>query len=161
MIRRIAAPLVAVVAAAAVAFAPSASSSQSPSATAVKAAKDATREAKSVTYAIMGRGPGGRRYGTVTLQRIGSTRSRVRVELTSPAAGASARLRPGSDCTSARVANAPHSILLNPFSGHVSQTVVNVPLTNLQSGNYLLDVRNATARQQAIDACAQLNAGTR
>ncbi len=139
---------------------PSPASSFSPLPTAVKAAKDATNEAKTVTYAIMARGGSHVQYGTVTLQRIGGTRSRVRVELTQPPpSGTALSIRPGSDCTSPRVANAPHSILLNPFTGRVSETVVNLPLTNLQSGNYLVDMQNATAQQQSIDACARLNAG--
>ncbi|HEX3549422.1 MAG TPA: hypothetical protein VHT53_03565 [Candidatus Elarobacter sp.] len=129
---------------------------QSP--TAVKAAQDATRHAQAVTYALLDR-TSGATIGSVTLQRIGSTRSRVRVTLTNPALGSTARLRPGSDCTSPRVANAPHSILLNPFTGRVSETVVSLPISNLQSGNYLLDVQNATERQAAIDACARIASG--
>ena len=46
--------------------------------------------------------------------------------------------------------------LLNPFTGRVSQTIVALPLTNLQSGKYLVSVQNQTARQQFIDACTQL-----
>ncbi len=135
-----------------------AGAAQSP--TAVKAAQDATREAQDVTYALLDRGTGSN-IGTVHLRRIGATHSRITVTLRTPAAGTTAQLRPGSDCMGARVANAPHAILLNPFTGRVSQTVVSMPLTNLQSGNYLLDVRNATARQQAMDACANLHSGLR
>jgi len=137
---------------------PSPASSVSPSATAVRAARDATREAKALTYGIMARS-GGQQFGTVTLERIGTTRSRIRVELaTPPESGTSLSMRPGSDCTSPYVANAPHSILLNPFTGRVSETVVDVPLNNIQ-GSYLVDLQNATARQQSIDACARINSG--
>ena len=139
---------------------PSPAASFSPSPTAVRAAKDATNEAKGVTYTIMGRGRTGVQYGTVSLERIGGTRSRIRVELSQPPpSGTSLSVRPGSDCESPRVANTPHSILLNPFTGRVSETVVDMPLNNLQSGNYLVDVQNATANQQSIDACARLNSG--
>jgi len=43
-----------------------------------------------------------------------------------------------------------------PFTGRVSQTIVALPVTNLQSGKYLVSVQNQTARQQFIDACTQL-----
>ncbi|MEA2689660.1 MAG: hypothetical protein QOD51_2267, partial [Candidatus Eremiobacteraeota bacterium] len=97
--------------------------------------------------------------GTVTLQRIGGTRSRIRVQLLNPAQSEPrVTLRTGSDCEEPRIANAPHApMLLNPFAGRVSDTVVQLPLTNLSSGNYLLDVQTATARAQAIDACARLS----
>lgn len=121
-----------------------------------KAAQMATQQAKAVTYRLRDRSSG-LNVGSVTLSYIGSTRSRVRVTLANPARTApTLTLRPGRDCQEPRVANAPHSILLNPFTGRVSETIVSLPLTNLQSGQYLLDVRNATARQQAIDACARL-----
>ncbi|HYW52698.1 MAG TPA: hypothetical protein VE826_01945 [Dongiaceae bacterium] len=124
----------------------------------VKAAQLATQKAKAVTYSLLDRSSGVN-LGTVTLQRIGSTRSRIRVQLANPAAGAPrVTLRTGADCQEPRIANAPRSpILLNPFTGRTSETVVNVPLTSLRSGKYLLDVQNATARQQAIDACARLS----
>jgi hypothetical protein len=134
-----------------------AAAGQSSSASA-RAAKLATQKAKSLTYSLLSRGSGVS-MGTVTLQRIGSTRTRVRVRLANPAAGAPrVTLRTGADCQEPRIANAARGpIQLNPFTGQTSETVVNVPLTNLQSGNYLLDVQNATARQQAIDACARLS----
>lgn len=129
---------------------------QSPSS--AKAAQLATQKAKALTYSLLARGSG-LSIGTVTLQRIGSTRSRIRVQLANPAAGQPrVTLRTGADCQEPRVANAAHGpIRLNPFTGRTSETIVNLPLTNLQSGNYLLDVQNATARQQALDACARLS----
>jgi hypothetical protein len=132
-----------------------AASSAAGTTTAGQAAHDATLKAKAVTYALLDRSSGGN-LGTVTLQRIGSTRSRIRITLKNPASGTQAMLRSGRDCQDARVASAVSAIPLHTFSGTTSETIVNVPLTNLQSGNYLLNVQNATARQQAMDACARL-----
>ena len=146
---------IALISAAAIALTASAAVAQSPSAQ--QAARDATRKAQAVTYALMERGGTGVSFGTVTLQKIGSTRSRIRVQLTTPAKSAPrVTLRTGKDCEEPRIANAPHNMLLNPFTGQISETVVALPLTNLTSGNYLLDVQSATARAQAIDACARL-----
>jgi hypothetical protein len=135
---------------------PSGAAAQSPSS--VKAAQLATQKAKAVTYSLLDRSSGVN-VGTVTLQRIGSTRSRIRVQLANPAANEPrVTLRTGADCQEPRIANAPRSpVLLNPFTGRTSDTVVNLPLTNLRSGKYLLDVQTATARAQAIDACARLS----
>ena len=129
---------------------------QSPSA--VDAARLATQKAKAVTYALLDRSSGVN-LGTVTLQRIGTTRSRIRVQLANPATSAPrVTLRTGSDCQEPRIAHAPHApVLLNPFTGRTSDTVVNLPLTNLASGKYLVHVQDATARAQAIDACAHLH----
>jgi hypothetical protein len=140
---------------AALAVVPSAGSAQT--ATQTKAAQLATQHARSLTYQILDRSSGVN-LGTVTLQQIGSTRSRIRVQLTNPAAAAPrVTLRSGRDCNEPRIAQSPRSpILLNPFTGRTSTTIVNLPLTNLQSGNYLLDVQSATQRAQAIDACSRL-----
>jgi hypothetical protein len=128
---------------------------QSPAA--VKAAHDATHKAQAVTFALLGRGGSGTNLGTVTLQRIGSTRSRIRIQLANPAAaGTRVTLHSGTDCHDPRFANAARSLLLNPFTGRVSETIVAVPLTNLQSGNYLVAVQNQTARRQLVDACTRL-----
>ncbi len=130
--------------------------------TAVQAAHDATQKAKAVTFALLQRGGSGSSLGTVTLQRIGSTRSRIRIQLTNPAAaGTRVTLRDGRDCLEPRVTNAPRMMQLNPFTGRVSESIVQLPIESLRSGHYLLDVQNATARQQAIDACAQLNGNLR
>jgi hypothetical protein len=147
----------AAVLAASFALVPLAGAAQSPSA--AKAAQLATQKAKAVTYALLDRGSGVS-VGTVTLQQIGRTRSRIRVQLTNPAANAPrVTLRTGADCMEPRIANAARGpVLLNPFTGRTSDTVVNVPLTSLRSGNYLLDVQTATSRQQAIDACTRLRA---
>jgi hypothetical protein len=139
----------------ALAVSASAASAQSPNP--AEAARAATRAAQAVTYALLGRGGSGTNLGTVTLQRIGGTRSRIRVQLANPAAaGTRITLHRGTDCHDPHFASAATSMLLNPFTGRVSQTIVSVPLTNLQSGKYLVAVQNQTARQQFIDACAQL-----
>jgi hypothetical protein len=124
---------------------------------AAAAAREATLKAQAVTFALMQRGGAATNLGTVTLQRIGGTRSRIRVQLANPAAaGTRITLHRGTDCHDPHFASAATSMLLNPFTGRVSQTIVAVPLTNLQSGKYLVAVQNQTARQQFIDACAQL-----
>ena len=122
-----------------------------------RAAELATNKAKAFIYQLSSRGTGVT-MGTVTLQKIGATRTRIRVDLVNPAqVEPSVTLRSGSDCQHPLIANAPHSpILLNRFTGRTSTTVVNLPLTAVSSGNYLVHVQNATARAQAIDACAHL-----
>jgi hypothetical protein len=147
-------PAVLTVLVAALAATASASLAQSP--TAVKAAHDATREAKAFTYRLDS--PGGSHLGTVTLERIGSTHSRIIVRLANPAAaGTRITLHSGKQCHEpAYTGAAPTQVVLNPVSQQVSQTVVALPLENLQSGNYLVDVQNATARSQFSTACARL-----
>lgn len=124
------------------------------SSTAVKAAHEATLAAKAVTYKLM---TGTAQSGTVMLQQIGRTRSRVTVRFnTAPAAGTQLGLYRGSDCMNpaGAVANVP--IPLSPVNGsQVSQTIVALPLTKLR-GNYMVAVRNATQMQQAAQTCARL-----
>lgn len=119
--------------------------------TAIKAAHDATRQARDVTYRLESG------MGTVTLRRIGTTRSRITVRLANPAAaGTRVTLHTGRQCHE-RAAMAPAtSLALNPVSQQVSQTIVALPLEKLQSGNYLVDVQNATARSQFATSCARL-----
>ncbi len=139
------------------ALAATAGASLAQSATAVKAARDATKEAKAFIYQLTSRG--GTNMGTVTLQRIGSTRSRITVRLANPAvAGTRVTLHTGSQCHDPHVSGTANQVVLNPLSHQVSQTVVALPLTNLQSGNYMVDVQNATARSQFASACARLGA---
>jgi hypothetical protein len=127
------------------------------SSNAQKAAQLATQRAKAFIYQLRDRGSGVN-MGTVTLQKIGGTHTRIRVDLVNPARVESkVTLRSGMDCQHPIIANAPRSpILLNPFTGRSSTTVVNLPLTDVSSGSYLVHVQNATARAQAIDACAHL-----
>jgi opacity protein-like surface antigen len=144
-----------VAAAVAAALSASAAAALAQSSTAVKAAHDATLAAKAVTYKLM---TGTAQSGTVTLQQIGRTRSRITVRFnTAPAAGTRLGLYRGSDCTSpaGAVSNVP--IPLSPVNGsRTSQTIVALPLTKLR-GNYLVAVRNATQTQQAAQTCARLS----
>ena len=137
-------------------FGGSAALGQTPNAQ--RAAELATKKAKAFIYQLTSRGSGVT-IGTVTLQKIGGTRTRIRVDLVNPAqVEPSVTLRSGSDCQHPIIANAPHSpMLLNPFTGRSSTTVVNLPLTDLSSGKYLVNVQTSTARAQAIDACAHLH----
>jgi|GEM_PF-1568544 len=130
-----------------------ASLAQSP--TAVKAAHDATLAAKAVTYKLM---TGSAQSGTVTLQRIGRTRSRITVRFSAAGnAGTQLGLYRGSDCVNAAGAMANVPIPLSPVNGsQISQTIVALPLAKLRSGNYMVAVRNATQQQQAAQACARL-----
>jgi hypothetical protein len=138
---------------AALAATASAGLAQSP--TAVKAAHDATRQAKAFIYELDS--GSGTKIGTVTLQRIGSTRSRITVKLANPAAaGTRITLHSGQQCHDPHVSATANQVVLNPVSQQVSQTVVALPLENLQSGHYLVDVQNATARGQFSSACARL-----
>jgi len=140
---------------AALAATASASLAQSQSPTAIKAARDATRQAEALTYRLDS--ASGSHLGTVTLQRIGSTRSRITVRLLNPAAaGTRITLHSGQQCHDPHVSGTANQVVLNPVSQQVSQTVVALPLENLQSGNYLIDVQNATARSQFSSACARL-----
>ncbi|HZO95167.1 MAG TPA: hypothetical protein VFB22_15585 [Candidatus Baltobacteraceae bacterium] len=123
--------------------------------TAARAARDATVQAKEITYDLMRNGT---RIGSVALYPIGRTQSRVRVTFTNPADDPlRLALIPGSACTSGAAVAAANAIPLNPVnnSTQISETIVNVPLTNLQ-GNYLVQAHNATQRAQIAEACARL-----
>lgn len=139
---------------AAAALSASAAAAVAQSSTAVKAAHDATLAAKAVTYKLM---TGTAQSGTVTLQQIGRTRSRVTVRFnTAPAAGTQLGLYRGSDCVNPAGAMANVPIPLSPVNGgQISQTIVALPLTKLR-GNYMVAVRNATQTQQAAQTCARL-----
>jgi hypothetical protein len=55
-------------------------------------------------------------------------------------------------------AAAASAIPLNPVnSSRISETVVELPLEKLQSGNYLVAVQNATAHRQFAQTCARLS----
>jgi hypothetical protein len=146
--------IVAAAAAASLGFGTAAASfAQSP--TAVKAAHDATRAAEAVTYRLM---TGSAQSGTVSLQQIGRTRSRITVRFnTAPGSGTQLGLYRGSDCVNSAGALANTPIPLSGFNGsQVSRTIVAVPISELRSGNYLVAVRNATQQQQAAQTCARL-----
>jgi hypothetical protein len=128
----------------------------SPSPAAAKAARDATHAAQAVTYDLK---TGASNSGTVTLQRIGRTRSRIIVRFNAPGGGATRLgLYRGSDCTSPRGAAAAAAIPLNPVNdSRISETIVEVPLDKLQSGKYLVAVQQATAQRQFAQTCARLS----
>jgi hypothetical protein len=148
-------PIVAAAAAALIA-ASAAAAGAAPSPDAVRAAHDATLAAKSVTYKLM---TGSAQRGTVTLQLIGRVRSRITVRFSGAGnAGTQLGLYRGSDCVSAAGATANVPIPLSPVNGsQVSQTIVALPLAKLQSGSYIVAVRNATQQQQAAQTCARLS----
>jgi hypothetical protein len=129
------------------------SSAQTPNP--VEAARDATLAARAVTYKLM---TGSAQSGTVTLQQIGRTRSRITVRFkTAGNSGTQLGLYRGSDCVSASGAAANVPIPLSPVNGsQVSQTIVALPIAKLRSGNYLVAIRNATQQQQAAQTCARL-----
>jgi hypothetical protein len=126
---------------------------QTPSPQAVKAARDATAQARSVTLHL---DPGD---ATVSLQRIGRTRTRVRV-LVPQGGNYRFRLYPGSDCNSSRGTTAS-AVALAPMNtagpnAVPSETIVNLPIEQV-SQNYLIDVQNATTNAQVANACARLS----
>lgn len=63
-------------------------------------------------------------------------------------------LKSGRDCVSA---SATASMQLNPaLTGQPSRTIVSLPIGQLTSKNYMIDVRNAAARNRFREACASL-----
>jgi hypothetical protein len=128
-----------------------------PSPSSAAAAADATRAARAVLYNLEHRN-GSRLGGTVTLQVIGRTRTRVNVQLANPAGHPlSLAIIKGSDCIDNRESALASTIPLNPVnSSRLSSTIVSVPLNQLTSKNYLVQIRDATARQQITEACARL-----
>jgi hypothetical protein len=95
--------------------------------------------------------------GTVTLHPDGH-RTMINVNMFS----GPAHLRPklvllnGRDCTEARLASTK-PIPLNPVNtGQVSRTFVEMPIESFGKSNYVVAVRDATTRQQALEGCAQL-----
>ena len=125
---------------------------------AVRAAHDATLHAKAVLVRIEGRG-GSRIAGTVALQPIGSTRTRVTVTITNPGAHpVTLSLVRGSDCNDNRHLALAQMTPLTPVSAaQPSRTIVEVPLSALRSGDYAVAVRDATTRRAIAEACAPLN----
>jgi hypothetical protein len=137
-----------------------AAGAQTPSAQAVRAARDATAQAKAVTYRLIVRGSGV--PGSVALYPIGSTRTRVVV--TVPMTGLHRlTLYRASDCYDS-VTRARALVALTPINNAgvnapSSSTIVNLPIGQLSSGNYVVDVRNATSQATFAEACAHLNGG--
>lgn len=119
-----------------------------------RAAQLATKKAQAVTLTdVYGHGE----MGTVQLQQIGRTRTRVVLSVPGGTAPGPLELRRGTDCNANRNVAATSAIHLNPVnSSRVSETIVDVPLSALQSGDYLLAIRNATQPAQFLAACARL-----
>ena len=148
-------PIAAALAAALLAAAATAVSAQTP--TQVKAAHMATQHARSFIFQLQGRN-GYAIPGTVSLYPIGTTRTRVTVNLSHAVRPYMAfSLVRGTDCEDNRTASAITPIPLNAFqSGQSSQTIVSLPITALQ-GNYVVEARNTANAQRALEACARLN----
>jgi len=134
---------------------PAPATSGTPSPEAVRAAADATKEAKAVLLEARN---GSKVSGTVSLQTIGRTRTRVTVRI--PDGGNYAlMLHPGTDCSDNAVM--ARSIALAPLNSAApnapeSQTIVELPIEKLQSENYVVEVRDATNRDAVAQACAKL-----
>jgi hypothetical protein len=118
------------------------------------AAALATKEAKAVLIHLRDMGSGAE-IGTMQLTPIGRTRTRVSLHFNGINTSHSVvTLHRGADCNAA----VARQFSLNPVSSssQVSQTIVSLPLTDLRSGNYLLDVHNQTQAQQFAQACAHV-----
>lgn len=95
--------------------------------------------------------------GTVTLHPQGN-KTMIDVTMFSgpPHLRPKLTLRGGGDCTDARLAST-QPIPLNPINtGHVSRTFVQMPIAAFSKSSFVVDVRDATTRQQALEGCAQL-----
>ncbi len=124
----------------------------------VTAATDATRAAKEVLVKLEQRNSS-TTSGTVVMREIGRTRTLVRVQLDNPAGHPTVLgVVRGADCQGNIFSTRANTIPLSPVSAsQVSETIVNVPLSELRSHDYLIAVQNATAREQALEACARLS----
>lgn len=73
-----------------------------------------------------------------------------------PTTPRSVTIHSGKDCQDPLVSSAG-AIPLQPLSGgQVSRTIVSVPIQSFKSSNFVVAVRDATARQQALEACARM-----
>ncbi len=128
-----------------------------PSPKAVRAARDATRKAETITYRLVG--PSGSR-GSVALYPIGRTRSRIVVTVPG---GTTQRitLHRGADCNDARYGSQA-DLALAPLGAAIaanaprSETIVDIPLDRLRAGDYNVAIANATERARFAEACARL-----
>lgn len=95
--------------------------------------------------------------GTVTLHPQGN-KTMINVTMFSgpPHLRPTLTLRGGGDCTDARLAST-RPIPLNPVNtGQVSRTFIEMPIESFNKSNFVIDVRDATTRQQALEGCARL-----
>jgi len=121
---------------------------------AAQAAHAATRAARVITFHLSGGGD-----GSVTLQPIGRTRTRIVLRVPAAAGKENARIYRGRDCNDQRHL-ADSLVALAPLNSAgtgapVSQTIVSLPIERLTS-DYVVDVRNQTTRSQVAAACAHL-----
>jgi hypothetical protein len=124
----------------------------------VEAATDATRAAKEVLVKLEQRNSS-TLTGSIYLREIGRTRTMVRVQLDNPAGHPTVLgVVRGQDCQGNIYSARASAIPLNPVnSSQLSETIVSVPISELRSRDYLIAIQNATAREQAVEACARLN----
>jgi hypothetical protein len=94
--------------------------------------------------------------GTVTLSPQGN-QTVVHVTMASgPVLRPTLSLQSGSDCIDSP-SSAGQRMPLNPLgSGMVSRTIVAIPIGAFTSRHFVLNVRDATSRQQFSEACARL-----
>jgi hypothetical protein len=120
------------------------------SAQAVKAAHDATLKARAITYTL--RDENGAAFGNARLTTIGRTRSRIQLNFTSATTPRSVTLVRRADCrpSTAVLTGGPAATLAR--NGPLYDSVVDVPMSDLTSGNYSLRVQQAN--RQAV--CTQL-----
>lgn len=122
------------------------------SSTAVRAAQAATQAARTITFHLRDGG-----NGSLTLTRIGRTRTRIVLHVPPGSSTSTARIFRGRDCNDQRHL-ADSLIALRPINAsgaQVSQTIVSVPLERFTS-DYVVDLRKASERQQIAEACAHL-----
>ncbi|HTW85830.1 MAG TPA: hypothetical protein VMD91_17300 [Candidatus Sulfotelmatobacter sp.] len=134
---------------------------QTPNPQAVHAARAATAKAQAVTFNISARN-GSAMSGSIALYQIGHTRTRVVVTIPK-ASNERLSLYKASDCYDS-VTRARTLVALTPINqagnnAQSSSTIVNLPLNELESGNYVVDVRDATGRATYAEACGHLGAG--
>ena len=128
-----------------------------PTPTQVHAAKMATQQAQDYLIKLDSHDAAAK-GATVTLHPIGRTHTRIQVHLPHVEPGYHVGLYQGSDCADNRLASARSTIPLNNFSSwQSSSTVVNLPLSDLRSKNYLLAVEQSTQHHNAVEACGHLN----
>ena len=128
-----------------------------PSPTQVHAAKMATQQAQDFLIKLDSHDAAAK-GATVQLHQIGRTHTRISVHLPHPEPGYHLGLYQGSDCGDNRLASARGAIPLNNFSSaQGSSTVVNVPISELRSKNYLLAIEKSTQQHNAVEACGHLN----
>lgn len=107
----------------------------------------------SLTFPLVERNNSGVK-GTVTLSPQGSNTMIDVTMFSRPSLASSLSLRSGADCADVP-GSAAERVRLNPVSsGSASHTIVAIPLSAFTRSKFVVDVRDATAREQASEACA-------